>query len=275
MDFDVHVSVEMALREDIGTCDYTSMLIPADHVATASVIVRESAVLCGVPWFDRCFLELDPKAEIRWLVSEGDQLGPNQKLCDIRGRTRALLSAERTALNFLQALSATATATRRCVDEIAGTNCLICDTRKTLPGLRSAQKYAVRVGGGINHRMGLYDGVLIKENHIAAAGGIAQVLRDTEAIVPNNVFVQIEVENCDELKSAIAAGAHLILLDNFSLDQIREAVGINMGRATLEASGGITLKNLREVAETGVNRISIGSITKDIRAVDYSMRIVC
>lgn len=271
---DITSVVRAALQEDIGGGDFTAQLVPADCLARATVISREAAVLCGAPWFEQCFHELDPGIEVHWLAQEGALVAPGQALCDIRGNARALLTAERTALNFLQALSATATATRRYVQAIAGTRARIYDTRKTLPGLRTAQKYAVRVGGGCNHRMGLYAGILIKENHIAVAGGIAPALRAAEAVAPAGIWVQIEVENAPELEAALAAGAKLILLDNFSVEQMRAAVATNAGRAQLEASGGITLANLREVAETGVDRISIGSITKDVKAADLSMRVV-
>ena len=265
--------VRAALQEDIGACDFTAMLVPADCEAHATVISREAAVLCGIPWFEQCFRELDADIDIQWRVKEGVEASPGDTLCEIRGNARALLTAERAALNILQTLSATASATRRYVAAVAGTEARIYDTRKTLPGLRVAQKYAVRVGGGHNHRMGLYAGILIKENHIAVAGGIAQALRAAAAIAPVGIPLQIEVENCAELDAALAAGATLILLDNFSVEQMRQAVEITAGRAELEASGGITLGNLREVAETGVDRISIGSITKDVKAIDLSMRI--
>jgi len=265
-------NVAAALAEDIGSGDWTAQLIAAGAHATASVVCRSAAVLCGGPWFDACFHKLDPGVAIDWLVSEGCAIEPGQKLCTVHGSARALLTAERTALNFLQTLSAVATATRRYVDATVGTKARIVDTRKTLPGLRSAEKYAVRVGGGVNHRMGLFDGILIKENHIAAAGGVVAALREAARIAPPGVWTQIEVENFDQLRDALAAGATMILLDNMSLEQMREAVSIAAGHAELEASGGITLENVRAVAETGVDRISIGSLTKDIKAVDLSMR---
>ena len=265
-------NVAAALAEDIGSGDWTAQLVVAGARATASVVCRSTAVLCGAPWFDACLRKLDADVTIDWLVSEGSAVTPGQKLCAVRGAARALLTAERTALNFLQTLSAVATATRRYVDAAAGTKARIVDTRKTLPGLRSAQKYAVRVGGGINHRMGLFDGILIKENHIAAAGGVEAALREAARIAPAGVWTQIEVENLDQLREALAAGATMILLDNMSPAQMREAVGIAAGRAELEASGGVTLENVRAIAETGVDRISIGSLTKDIAAVDLSMR---
>jgi nicotinate-nucleotide pyrophosphorylase (carboxylating) len=228
--------------------------------------------VCGGPWFEACFRKLDTGVAIDWLVSEGSAIAPGQKLCTVRGAARALLTAERTALNFLQTLSAVATATRRYVDAAAGTKARIVDTRKTLPGLRRAEKYAVRVGGGLNHRMGLFDGILIKENHIAAAGGVVAALREAARIAPPGVWTQIEVENSAQLRDALAAGATMILLDNMSPGQMREAVNIAAGRAELEASGGITLENVRAIAATGIDRISIGSLTKDIAAVDLSMR---
>lgn len=275
LELDVASAVRAALKEDIGEGDYTANLLPADRQAYATVISRQAAVVCGAPWFEQCFRALDPGVEIRWRASDGVEVSPGDVVCEIAGNARALLSAERAALNFLQTLSATATATRRYVEAIAGTAARIYDTRKTLPGLRVAQKYAVRIGGGRNHRMGLYAGVLIKENHIAVAGGIPQALRSAEAFTPPGIPLQIEVENRVEFEAALAAGAKLILLDNFSVEQMREAVAITAGRAELEASGGITLDNLREVAETGVDRISIGSLTKDVKAIDLSMRISC
>ncbi|MDO8891759.1 MAG: carboxylating nicotinate-nucleotide diphosphorylase [Sulfurimicrobium sp.] len=267
-------NIETALAEDIGTGDLTAGLIAAEKIATATVISRDAAVLCGTAWFEACFRRLDPQVEIKWLAQDGDHATPDQVLCRIEGQARALLSAERPALNFLQTLSATATATRRYVDAIQGTGAVIMDTRKTLPGLRLAQKYAVRTGGGENQRVGLFDGILIKENHILAAGGIAAVLAQAHRAAPPGVSVQIEVENLDELEQALSAGAKLILLDNFSLADMRQAVVATARRALLEASGGITLERVRAIAETGVDRISIGSLTKDIQAVDLSMRVV-
>ncbi len=270
----IQTSVNAALAEDIGTGDLTAGLIPAEKSARATVISRHAAVLCGTAWFEACFRQLDPEVQIQWLAQDGASVAPNQALCEITGKARALLSAERPALNFLQTLSATASATRRYVDAIQGTGAVIMDTRKTLPGLRLAQKYAVRAGGGENQRTGLFDGILIKENHILAAGGIAAVLAQAHHAAPPGVPVQIEVENLDELEQALAAGARLILLDNFSLADMRQAVITTAGRAQLEASGGITLESVRAIAETGVDRISIGSLTKDIQAVDLSMRVV-
>jgi nicotinate-nucleotide pyrophosphorylase (carboxylating) len=267
-------NIETALAEDIGTGDLTAGLIAAEKIATATVISREAAVLCGTAWFEACFRRLDPQVQIQWLAQDGDSVAPDQTLCRIEGQARALLSAERPALNFLQTLSATATATRRYVDAIQGSGAVIMDTRKTLPGLRLAQKYAVKVGGGENQCTGLFDGILIKENHILAAGGIAAVLDQAHRAAPTGVSVQIEVENLDELEQALSAGARLILLDNFSLADMRQAVVTTARRALLEASGGITLECVRAIAATGVDRISIGSLTKDIQAVDLSMRVV-
>jgi nicotinate-nucleotide pyrophosphorylase (carboxylating) len=253
--------------------DLTAQLIPATQTARARVVCREAAAIAGRPWFDACFRALDPDCLIDWRISEGDFVAAGDVLVEISGNARALLTAERPALNFLQTLSAVASATRPYVAAVRGTHAAILDTRKTLPGLRIAEKYAVRIGGGQNQRIGLYDGILIKENHIAAAGGIAQVLEAAFNVAADKVSVQIEVETLDELEQALAAGAPLILLDNFSLADLRHAVQLSHGRALLEASGNITLETVRAVAETGVDRISVGSLTKHIRAVDLSMRI--
>lgn len=275
---EIKKNVGLALAEDIGTGDLTALLVPADKALTASVISREQAVLCGAAWFEECFQQLSPSIKISWLAQEGETVQADQKLCEITGNARALLTAERTALNFLQMLSAVATQTRRYVDAISGTNAVIVDTRKTLPGLRFAQKYAVKCGGGSNHRFGLYDGILIKENHILAAGGIEPALRKAKEIASPDVFIQIEVETLDELQQALNAGAAMILLDNFDPERLRQAVALNQQftskRAILEASGNITQANVRTVAETGVDRISIGSLTKDIKALDLSMRFL-
>lgn len=260
-----------ALAEDIGSSDYTAQLIPAGKQARATIVCRQPAVICGLAWAQQCFLQLDPAIVIDWQVKEGEHVRTDRVLAKISGNARAMLSAERSALNFLQLLSATATETHKFVNAIAGTHAAILDTRKTLPGLRLAQKYAVLAGGGMNQRMGLYDGILIKENHIAAAGGIAQALAQAHAI-NHEIPVQIEVENLQELHLALEAGAISVLLDNFSHSDLAEAVRLNRGRALLEASGGITLENLRAVALTGVDRISIGHLTKDIQAIDLSMR---
>jgi len=264
--------VSLALSEDMGNGDLTAALIPAGTQASATIISREAAVICGCAWFAQCFAQLDADIQLEWLVKDGDQVTPNQPLVHIQGDARAMLSAERPALNFLQTLSAVATHTRRYVDAIAGLPTQILDTRKTLPGLRLAQKYAVLTGGGANQRLALYDGILIKENHIAAAGSIAAVLTAAFALKQTN-NIQIEVENLDELQQALSAGATSILLDNFTLEDLREAVVINQKRALLEASGNVDLTTVRAIAETGVDRISIGALTKNIQAVDLSMRI--
>ncbi|HYC44371.1 MAG TPA: carboxylating nicotinate-nucleotide diphosphorylase [Burkholderiales bacterium] len=269
---EIERNVAAALAEDIGAGDWTAMLTPEGQPAQATVIARGSAVICGQPWFDACFQTLDPQVRITWSVREGDRVERGATVCKLEGDTRALLTGERAGLNFLQTLSAVATATRRYVDTVTGTRAAIVDTRKTLPGLRLAQKYAVRVGGGVNHRLGLYDGVLIKENHIAAAGGVTPALEAARKVAPPGVWIQIEVETLAQLEEALAAGAAMILLDNMTLDQMREAVRVSAGRAQLEASGGVTLETVRAIAETGVDRISIGSLTKDIDAVDLSMR---
>ncbi|MDP1558710.1 MAG: carboxylating nicotinate-nucleotide diphosphorylase [Nitrosomonas sp.] len=269
-------NVRLALAEDIGACDYTALLIAEEKKIIADVICRDDAVLCGTHWFDACFQQLSSATLVRWYCKDGDVLSAGQKICEVEGHARALLTAERTALNFLQTLSATATKTRCYVDRVSGTGAKIVDTRKTLPGLRLAQKYAVKCGGGVNHRLGLYDGILIKENHVIATGGIEQALHKANAIAPSGVFIQVEVETMDELRLALSAGAKMVLLDNFSLDQLRAAVILTqqlVGKPTLlEASGNISLKNVKAVAETGVDRISIGSLTKDVMAVDLSMR---
>ncbi|MDB5843389.1 MAG: hypothetical protein JWP79_699, partial [Polaromonas sp.] len=238
----------------------------------AHVLARESAVLCGSAWFEAAFRQLDPEVSVVWQVRDGERCAPGQVVARIRGQARALLSAERTALNFLQLLSAVATKTAVYALQVEGTKARIVDTRKTLPGLRLAQKYAVQAGGGTNHRFGLYDAVLIKENHIAAAGGIAQVMRRADHIAAQADFVQIEVETLAQLQQALDAGATMVLLDNMDLDLLKEAVRLNAGRAVLEISGGVTLAGLRALADTGVDRISIGTLTKDVQAVDFSMR---
>jgi nicotinate-nucleotide pyrophosphorylase (carboxylating) len=263
-----------ALAEDIGAGDWTARLTPESHAAHARIVCRSAAVLCGQAWVERCIERLDPHARIAWRAREGELLAPDTLVCEIEGETRALLTTERTSLNFLQTLSAVATMTRAYVDAVAGTRAAIVDTRKTLPGLRLAQKYAVRVGGGTNHRLGLYDGMLIKENHIAAAGGVTRALAAARRVAPAGVWIQIEVENHAQLEEALRAGATMILLDNMTTEEMRGAVQLTRGRAQLEASGGITLDNVRATAETGVDRISIGSLTKDIKAVDLSMRFV-
>jgi nicotinate-nucleotide pyrophosphorylase (carboxylating) len=264
--------IQAALTEDIGSGDLTGLLVPADKQATARVIVREQAVLCGAPWFEGVMQKVDPRIRIEWQHAEGELMAADSTVCTLEGPARGLLTAERTALNFLQLLSGVASATRRHVEAVTGTAARVLDTRKTLPGLRLAQKYAVRVGGGDNQRLALYDGILIKENHIAAAGGVAAAFRAAEAL-RSGAPVQIEVESLAQLKEALDAGARSILLDNFSTALMREAVAISAGRALLEASGGVSLATLREIAETGVDRISIGALTKDVRATDYSLRL--
>jgi nicotinate-nucleotide pyrophosphorylase (carboxylating) len=271
---EIERNVVQALAEDVGAGDWTALLTPEGTTSHATIRCRSAAVLCGQAWVTLCFRTLDANSRITWLAHEGQSLEPGAQVCEITADTRALLTGERTALNFLQTLSAVATATRRYVDAVAGTRAAIVDTRKTLPGLRLAQKYAVRVGGGKNHRLGLYDGVLIKENHIAAAGGVTPALRAARRVAPEGVWIQIEVETLAQLDEALESGAKMILLDNMTPDQMREAVKIAAGRAELEASGGITFDNVRAIAETGVDRISIGSLTKDIKAVDLSMRFV-
>lgn len=271
-------NVKKALAEDIGTGDLTALLIPEGKELSASAISREDAVLCGMQWFEGCFLALAPETKIDWFARDGETVQAGQKLCEIKGQARALLTAERSALNFLQLLSAVATQTRCFADAIADTQAVIVDTRKTLPGLRLAQKYAVTCGGGVNHRFGLYDGILIKENHIIAAGGIQSALMKARTIAPPGVFIQIEVESLQELHEVLNAGATMVLLDNFTLDQLRDAVALTRQQAgervILEASGNVTLQTVRQIAETGVDRISVGSLTKNIQAVDLSMRFV-
>ncbi len=265
-------NVAAALAEDIGENDWTAQLIPVDKTGTAKVIARQAAVICGLPWFNEVFHQVDPSVRVMWNVTEGALVEPGTLLCEISGAARSLLTAERSALNFLQLLSAVASETRRYVDVLAGTGARIHDTRKTLPGLRRAQKYAVLVGGGCNQRIGLYDGILIKENHIMAAGSISAALETARAIAPSHVTIQIEVENLAELDEALAAGASSVLLDNMSNDDLRAAVARSCGKAVLEASGGIEMATIRAIAETGVDRISIGKLTKDVVAVDLSMR---
>lgn len=269
---EIERNVLAALAEDIGSGDLTALLTPASRRSQGTVITRENAILAGREWFDACFRRLDPAAKIRWAVNDGQHIAVGQTLCQIDANTRALLTAERAALNFLQLLSATATTTRQYVDAIAGTRAAIVDTRKTIPGLRLAQKYAVTCGGGENHRLGLYDGILIKENHIIAAGGVVPALQRARAIAHDEVFIQIEVETLGQLQEALNAEARMILLDNMGLEQMCEAVALTAGRAKLEASGGVNLETVRSIAETGVDRISIGSLTKDIRAIDLSLR---
>jgi nicotinate-nucleotide pyrophosphorylase (carboxylating) len=286
MNFDHNETLEIALQrnvhdalmEDIGRGDWTAQLAPAGRRVNAQVVAKEAAIVCGRPWFDGCMLALDPAARVSWQAPEGQAVEAGTAVCRIEADARALLSAERPALNFLQMLSGVATVTRGYVDAVAGVSpnprgCKVLDTRKTLPGLRQAQKYAVRVGAGHNHRMGLWDGILIKENHIAAAGGIAGALEAARALNAG-VDIQIEVENLDELQQALDTGATNVLIDDFSLDEMRRAVALNRGRAVLEVSGGVDLQTIRDIAATGVDRISIGKLTKDVRAVDLSMRVL-
>ena len=269
----VEEDVTIALREDVGSGDITAALIAEDAWARARAITREAAVLCGTPWFNAVFARLSPLITVAWHADDGDLITPNQEVCHIEGPTRALLTGERTALNFLQTLSGTATVTREYVNIIAGTHATLLDTRKTIPGLRLAQKYAVRCGGGGNHRLGLYDAVLIKENHIMGCGSIAVAVRSSQRLNPGKP-IEVEVESIAQLHEAIAAGANSVLLDNFSLQMMREAVAANAGRIKLEASGGVDKQTLRAIAETGVDYISIGALTKHVHAIDLSMRIV-
>lgn len=264
-----------ALAEDVGAGDLTAGLIDPTRRATARVLAREAAVICGAPWVQATLQQVDPSANIQWLVAEGERCAPDQVVLEMTGAARALLTAERTALNFLQTLSAVATKTAAYVDAVQavpGNRAQIVDTRKTLPGLRLAQKYAVRTGGGTNHRIGLYDAVLIKENHIAAAGGVSAVLARAALLAPSAAFVEIEVETLAQLAEALDVGASMVLLDNMTPDQLREAVQLNAGRAILEVSGGVNMASVRGIAATGVDRISIGALTKDVQAIDFSMR---
>lgn len=265
-------NVTTALEEDVRSGDLSAQLL-ANQRRRARVICREPAVLCGRPWFGEVFAQLDSSVHIEWKVEEGGALQTNATVCELEGPVRALLTGERSALNFLQLLSGVATATQRYVQAVLGTHALIMDTRKTLPGLRLAQKYAVKVGGGANQRLGLYDSILLKENHIAAAGGVAQVLQ-TAQVLNGRLPIQIEVETLEQLGAALEHGAKLVLLDNFSLEDLRGAVALNAGRAQLEASGGVSLEQVRAIAQTGVDRISIGGLTKHVQAVDYSMRLL-
>lgn len=264
--------VQRALSEDIGSGDVTADLLPPDFLARARVLTRESAVICGQAWFAACFSQVDPRTQVEWLVAEGEHVFPGQLLCHVSGPVRALVTAERSALNFLQTLSATATVTSLYVEAVRGTRTRILDTRKTLPGLRYAQKYAVRTGGGENHRIGLHDAVLIKENHIAAAGSLASAVATARRLHPS-VMVEVEVENFSELREALKAGVDRIMLDEFELDELVQAVAEVDGRVPLEVSGGVAIDRVRAIAETGVDFISIGALTKHVRAIDLSMRI--
>jgi len=269
--------VARALQEDVGTGDLTASLIDPARQARARIVAREAAVICGAPWVAATLQQIAPAAQMQWQVQEGQRCMPDQVVLEIAGPARGLLTAERTLLNFLQLLSAVATHTAsfvQAVRSVPGNRAQIVDTRKTLPGLRLAQKYAVRTGGGTNNRIGLYDAVLIKENHIAAAGDIASVLQRAAALAPTAKFVEIEVETLAQLQEALVAGASMVLLDNMSLEMMREAVRVNAGRAILEVSGGVNMATVRDIAATGVDRISIGALTKDIKAVDFSMRFM-
>lgn len=269
---EIERNVRAALAEDIGGGDLTAPLVPPGKRVRAAVVCRQKTILCGQPWFEAGLRQVDPSVEIAWALPEGAEVDAGARVCTVEGPARSLLAAERVALNFLQTLSGVATVTRRYVEAIAGTRARIVDTRKTLPGLRIALKYAVRVGGGANHRLGLYDAMLIKENHIAAAGGIRQALAQARSLASHGDWIQVEVETLEQLREALDAGATMILLDNMGVERMREAVKIAGGRAELEASGGITLENARQIAETGVDRMSVGALTKDLKAADFSLR---
>ena len=270
----VSADVTRALAEDVGLGDLTARLIPEGRTAHARLMTRQSGILCGVEWFRRTFEELDPDVEIFWHHGDGDEIVANSSVCEIEGDARALLTAERTAMNFVQLLSGVATKARQYVLAVAGTRARIYDTRKTLPGLRIAQKFAVRAGGANNHRIGLYDGILLKENHLLAAGGVRPAVQAALRAAPEGTMVQVEVETLEQLAEALSAGARLVLLDNFDLPRMREAVAIAGARAELEASGGVNLTTVRAIAETGVHRISVGALTKDVVALDLSMRFM-
>ena len=272
---DLSAQVSAALREDVGSGDVTAALVPAEQQVRGRVIARETGVICGSVWVDETFRQLDPRVRVRWRVRDGERVAPDAIVFEIEGPARAVLTGERTALNFLQTLSGTASAARRFVDAVAGTGCRILDTRKTLPGLRTAQKYAVRCGGADNHRMGLYDMVLVKENHIAAAGSMAAAVANARRLTPG-LQVEVDVESLGELEQALAAAADIVMLDEFSLDDMLVAVRTNAAhahRAKLEASGSVTLETVREIAATGVDYVSVGSITKHVRALDLSLRL--
>ena len=264
-------SIKRAISEDIGNGDITASLIPESQISVASLISREAAIIAGIEWFNAVFKQICPDTEIHWKVVDGDKVVANTLLCEIKGQSRGILTAERTALNFLQTMSGTATKVSTYVQAIKGTSAMILDTRKTLPGLRNAQKYAVTCGGGKNHRQGLYDGILIKENHILAAGSIAQAVTNAKAL-GSGMPIEVEVENLDELTQALEAKADIVLLDNMPPPLLRQAVALNRGQVKLEASGGITLENIRAIADTGVDYLSIGAVTKDVKAIDLSMR---
>ncbi|KGM07018.1 Quinolinate phosphoribosyltransferase [decarboxylating] [Methylophaga thiooxydans] len=267
----IESQVKLALLEDIGQQDLTADLIPIDAMVTATLITRENATLCGKNWFASVFAQLDKNIVIEWHAADGDKLTANSTICTLKGPARAILTGERTAMNFLQTLSATATRASQYASAVSGLPVRVLDTRKTLPGWRIAQKYAVRCGGCFNHRFGLYDGILIKENHINAAGSIAAAVSQAKALHPT-ISVEVEVENNKELEQALSAKADIVLLDNFDIEQLQQAVSINNGQALLEASGNVNLKTIRDIAETGVDRISVGALTKDINAIDLSLR---
>ena len=267
----IREQIRSALAEDIGSGDRTAELIPKTSISSVKLLCREAAIICGAAWFDEIFHQLDPKIEIQWHVTDGSLVAADTTIARLQGNTRALLTGERTALNYLQTLSGVATVARTYADKVAGTGVRILDTRKTLPGLRLQQKYAVTCGGCYNHRLGLYDAILIKENHIMAADTLSAAVNAASLCAPE-LEIEVEVENIDELEQALTAGARRLLLDNFTLEQLREAVRLNKGRARLEASGGVNLETIRAIAETGVDDISVGALTKDVRAIDFSMR---
>ena len=272
---DLPAQVRSALHEDVGLGDVTAALVPSEQQVRGQIVSREAAILCGQPWVEACFGQLDPHIQLTWHVAEGAPLVPGALVCTVQGAARAVLTGERTALNFLQLLSGTATAAHRFAEALAGTGCTVLDTRKTLPGLRTAQKYAVRCGGGANHRMGLYDMVLIKENHILAAGSIGAAVEAARRLA-GGVRIEVEVESLEELEQAFAAGPDIVMLDEFSLEDMREAVGRNRARGRpvqLEASGSVSLERIGEIAATGVDFISVGALTKHVRAVDLSLRL--
>jgi nicotinate-nucleotide pyrophosphorylase (carboxylating) len=270
----INEQVRLALTEDLGSGDLTAGLLDEHVLARAKIICRDNAVICGIAWVNQVFHQLDSRIEIEWQIDDGDSVTPGTVLCLLHGNNRSLLSGERTALNYLQTLSATATLTRRYVEAVEGTGVTILDTRKTLPGLRVQQKYAVSCGGGQNHRIGLYDAILLKENHVQIAGSIGAALNRAYQIAPTGVEIEVEVESLAQLEEALAADAKRVLLDNFELKMLREAVELNAGRARLEASGGVNLETIRSIAETGVNDISVGALTKDLKAVDLSMLFI-
>jgi nicotinate-nucleotide pyrophosphorylase (carboxylating) len=266
-------NVKKSLAEDLGSGDITALLIEEETLLSAALVCREAAILCGIKWFEQAFQQLDRDINLTWLAHDGDRLQPGQTVCTLTGNARAILGAERTAINFLQTLSATATVTAQYQQLISSADCKILDTRKTIPGLRQAQKYAVRCGGGMNHRIGLFDAFLLKENHLAAAGTIASAVSKARVLKPD-ALLEVEVEDLDQLQQALDAGVDRVLLDNFSIALLQQAVAITNGQLELEASGNITLQNILQIAQTGVNFISIGALTKDVRAIDFSLRFI-